>query len=356
MWNKPAYRPLFWALLLSLLVHWALIGRLPAWLAWDEESSIPIEVKLVQVPPPAARPAATPPAKKSPPKPKRKPPAPAPLPPAEKEISPVPAPAANPPREAEAMLPADSVAEVPGSVPELAPEPVAVVPEIAEAESPAPDEEAPAAPPPRHVEIEYQIVRKGGVAGAERHSYQVGEDGRYRLRSIAEPKGLLALALSDLVQQSEGTVTEHGLKPDTFLYQYGKNPDKAQKATFDWQSNTLVLEVGSRRQTVPLAEGVQDLMSFMYQFMFVPPLQEMQLAITNGKRLKTYAYGFEGEETLETRMGQLRCLHIGRSSADGEEKTELWLAADYHYLPVKISKTEKDGTVTERIASRLQLE
>lgn len=357
MWNKPAYRPLFWALLLSLLVHWALFGRLTAWLEWDEESSIPIEVKLVQVPPPAARPAAAPPAAKTPPpKPKRKPPAPAPLPPVEKVISPVPAPAASPPPEADDTLPADSVAEAPAPVPELAPEPVAVVPEIAEAEPSAPDEEEPAAAPPRHVEIEYQIVRKGGVAGAEHHRYQVSEDGHYRLHSLAEPKGLLALALSDLVQQSEGTVTAHGLRPDTFLYQYGKNPDKAQKATFDWQSNTLVMEAGSRRQTVPLAEGVQDLMSFMYQFMFVPPLQEMQLAITNGKRLKTYAYGFEGEETLDTRMGQLRCLHIGRSSADGEEKTELWLAADYHYLPVKISKTEKDGTVTERIASRLQLE
>ena len=103
-------------------------------------------------------------------------------------------------------------------------------------------------------------------------------------------------------------------------------------------------------------DGAQDLMSFMYQFMFVPPLQEMQLAITNGKRLKTYAYGFDGEETLQTPFGEVRCLHIGRAGGDGEEKTDLWLAADYHYLPVKISKTEKDGTVLERIATRLQVE
>jgi hypothetical protein len=105
-----------------------------------------------------------------------------------------------------------------------------------------------------------------------------------------------------------------------------------------------------------LREGVQDLMSFMYQFMYTPPLEQMQLSITNGKRLKTYDYGFEGEELLQTPMVTLRCIHISHSSDDGEEKTEIWLAADYHYLPVKISKTEKDGTLTERIATRLQIE
>ena len=79
------------------------------------------------------------------------------------------------------------------------------------------------------MEIEYRILRKGGVAGVERHRYLASEDGRYTLTSIAEPKGLLALALSDLNQKSEGVVTEQGLKPAAFIYRYGKNPDKAYK-------------------------------------------------------------------------------------------------------------------------------
>jgi hypothetical protein len=254
----------------------------------------------------------------------------------------VPAPASSPP-VTESPPP---VAEVP--VPAPAPPEQDIPP-------PLPEEE-PAPAPPHQVEIDYQIWRKGSVAGLERHRYKVDEDGRYTLQSTAEPKGLLALALSDLVQKSEGVVTERGLRPTSFLYQYGRNADKAQKAIFDWQTSKLTLETGTRRQTVELPDGAQDLMSFMYQFMFAPPLQEMQLTITNGKRLKTYAYGFDGEETVETRMGQIRSLHIGRSSDDGEEKTELWLATDYHYLPVKIRKTEKDGTVLERIATRLQTE
>jgi hypothetical protein len=55
-------------------------------------------------------------------------------------------------------------------------------------------------------------------------------------------------------------------------------------------------------------------------------------------------------------MGALRTWHIAKSAADGDEKTELWLAVDYRYLPVKIRQTDKDGTVTEQIATRFLLE
>lgn len=352
MWNKRAYRPLFWALLLSLLAHFVLIGHL-SWFEWDRPAGIPIMVELASAPLPVAVPPRVV-AQARKPKPVARPELikPPPSPPVEAAAPDIP----DSPPVVESPLP---MQETPVAIPlpeTEEPAPGAVTPLAQEDDAAVLSAEEARPSPPHHVEIEYRIMRKGGAAGVERHSYQVREDGSYSLSSIAEPKGLLALALSDLVQKSEGVVTGHGLRPTTFIYQYGKNPDKAQKATFDWQANTLVMETGLRRQAVPLAEGVQDLMSFMYQFMFVPPLEVMQLAITNGKRLKTYAYGFEGEETLETRMGALRCLRIARSGSDGEEKTELWLAADYHYLPVKISKTEKDGTVTERIASRLQAE
>jgi len=361
MWNKRAYRPLLWALLISLVVHLALIARV-SWFEWSKPIGVPIMVELAPTLLPkaplqkAAMPVNKPKSSKPAPIAQPKPVEPSssePPPQAEPEVPPVSE--ALPVAGLPLPMPETPVAVVPMLEREM-PAPIAMIPVGGEgADLPQPSEEALPAPP-SHVEIEYRILRKGGVAGVERHSYLAGEDGRYVLTSIAEPKGLVALVLSDLTQKSEGTVTEQGLKPATFIYRYGKNPDKAQRATFNWETGKLLMETGSRRQEVPLTDGVQDLMSFMYQFMFVPPLQEMQLAITNGKRLKTYAYGFDGEETLQTPFGEVRCLHIGRSSDDGEEKTDLWLAADYHYLPVKISKTEKDGTVLERIATRLQVE
>ncbi len=345
-------RRLLLAFLLSALVHVWMVGGLEGWLPDMEPSgSTPIRVELapLSVPSPAAKPMtakAAEPTTPAPPKAATKP--------VQQEAAIEP----EPDRPSELPVPSPvGMAEPPA--PEVAPpSPSPAPPPVAAAVEPEPPEAPEPAPRvPARVAIDYQILRKGGVAGVEHHSYQAGEDGRYELTSLAEAKGLLALAVSDLLQRSEGQVTPSGLRPSSYLYQYGKNTDKAQKATFDWQGGTLVMEVGSRRrQTAELHEGTQDLMSFMYQFMFVPPLQEMRLAVTNGKKLKIYHYGFEGEETLETVMGALRTLRIGKSGSDGEEKTEIWLAADYHYLPVKISKTEKDGTVTERIATRLQIQ
>lgn len=206
--------------------------------------------------------------------------------------------------------------------------------------------------PPTFVETDFAVT-KGGTKGVMHNSYQVLPDGSYVLKSEVEAKGWASLFLGKLKQQSEGMVTERGLKPSQYFYQYGDNTDKTQRASFDWQAGKLTMQNGKKIKTAPLVEGAQDFLSFMYQFMFVPPLEQMQLSIANGKKLGTYDYGFEGEETLSTKMGELRTVHIFRSRADSDEKTELWLALDYHYLPVKVRQTEKDGSVIEQIATRI---
>ena len=184
-------------------------------------------------------------------------------------------------------------------------------------------------------------------------SYQFKPDGSYLLKSVAEAKGLAAFVLSKLTQVSEGVVTERGLKPSRYIYQYGKNKDKSRRAIFDWSAGTLTMEAGKKIHAEDLVEGTQDFLSVMYQFMFVPPLEQMQLAVTDGKKLGHHVYSFEGEETLKTRMGMLRTLHIAKTNADNDRKIDLWLAMDYRHIPVKMRFTEKDGSVIEQTATRI---
>ena len=184
-------------------------------------------------------------------------------------------------------------------------------------------------------------------------SYQFKPDGSYLLKSVAEAKGLAAFVLSKLTQVSEGVVTERGLKPSSYIYQYGKNKDKSRRATFDWSAGMLTMEAGKKIHAEDLVEGTQDFLSVMYQFMFVPPLEQMQLAVTDGKKLGHHVYSFEGEETLKTKMGMLRTLHIAKTNADNDRKIDLWLAMDYRHIPVKMRFTEKDGSVIEQTATRI---
>jgi hypothetical protein len=113
------------------------------------------------------------------------------------------------------------------------------------------------------------------------------------------------------------------------------------------------LRTEKSEKTEKLETGTQDLLSFMYQFMFTPPLASNAINITNGKTLRNYNYRFEGEEIIYSKIGALNAIHLIKASANNEEKTELWLASDYKNLPIKIRKTEKNGSVIEQVITSI---
>ena len=168
---------------------------------------------------------------------------------------------------------------------------------------------------------------------------------RYTISSVAEASGLFSLfASGKFIQESRGEITPAGLRPANYRVERGKGgAGKTDTAEFDWNAMTLTLASGGSKQTLKLPEGTQDLLSFMYQLAFAPPQSSaVKLQMTNGRKLDSYAY-WVVEEALETPMGVLNTLHLGKHREEGEKDTEVWLAADYHYLPVKISQIDKDG-------------
>jgi len=207
----------------------------------------------------------------------------------------------------------------------------------------------------QYVETEFEVFRGGDTspAGTANITLNLNKRGTYQINSTTQAKGLVSLFFEPLVQKSEGVVTENGLTPNFFSYEYGK--DKTQTASFAWSDNILLLHTAKGDKTEKLIAGTQDLLSFMYQFMFKPPLESMQVTITNGKNLRTYTYSFEGEETIKTKLGELKTVHLLKAGSD-EEKTELWLGLDYQYLPVKIRKTEKNGSVIEQTITNISTE
>ena len=192
------------------------------------------------------------------------------------------------------------------------------------------------------------------VNGRAQITYELLAKGeQYKIKSLIQAKGLVSLVVPDLLQTSDGFLDVNGLKPAHYLYKFGDKKNKTFSADFNWSDKKLNLHSEKGDQTFDLQDGTQDLLSFMYQFMFVPPLQNMQLNITNGKKLGVYDYTFEGEETLTTRLGEIKTIHILRSAPEGEKKTELWLALDYQHVPVKIRETNGDGKVYELLITNL---
>ena len=335
LWERAGYRWLAVALLLSTLLHLTLIARF--YFNLNDLGSEPLVIKAQLVAPPA---------KSSPPKPVAKPQA-------KRKALAKPAPSVQPHLASQpeaASLPIDTPAVSNGL------EEVAII-------QPDVEEEAINANAYHYVEAKYDVRTDvaakfdSGAAGKAAMEYQLLPDGsHYQLRSVIEASGLASLFIPNLLQTSDGVLVRSGLQPQHYLYQFGSKKNKTFSADFDWPNQKLRLHSASEDRLVDLPEGAQDLLSFMYQFMFVAPLQNMQITVTNGKKLGIYDYSFEGEEIVPTKMGNLNTFHILRRSAEGDDKTELWLALDYQHVPVKIRKTEKEGKVYELLITSLKTE
>jgi len=351
-WQATSYRRLAIALVLSLLLHLFLIGKFYFKLPDLNEERHVIEARLVLPKPVKAKSpvVATPIVKPDvlpapPPQPKEMPAEDAPLAPeALSQAQAVPT-----PQPAEPLPPSDAV--VSNVEPDVADNQIEETGLIVNKN------------PYKYVETEFDVYTdkepklSSNPAGKAEMLFQILPNGeQYQIKSLVQLKGLAALFIPDLIQTSDGYLDRAGLLPVHYLYQFGDKKNKTYSADFDWESKKINLHSEKGDQKLALAEGTQDLLSFMYQFMFVAPLQNMQLSITNGKKIGVYEYSFEGEETIATKMGDLNTIHILRMAAEGEKKTELWLALDYQYVPVKIRETEKDGNVFELLATSLKAE
>jgi len=336
------HKILLLAIVCSAVLHTLLLSGFSITLPESDEDHQFLDARLVNLPP-AKKIQATPAPKVSKPKPEHKIAAKN-----NQETKPASAHDINPIAEPIQNTPPDSA-------PQPVTEPAAAIAEAADTAASQDSGIEQLATPYQHVETEFE-VRRGtdtSAIGSTRVSFNIESNGTYAINSTTEAKGLVSLFFNPLIQKSEGAVAAHGLKPNFYSYEYGKN--KKQTASFAWSDGLVLLHTNKADKTEKLPAGTQDLLSFMYQFMFKPPLDNMEISIANGKTVRTYTYSFEGEEVINTKLGKLKTLHILKAGNE-EEKTEIWLGIDYQYLPVKIRKTEKNAETIEQTVTKISTE
>jgi hypothetical protein len=298
------------------------------------------------------------------------------------EIPPLPPPAKSAPvkKQTVAAAPQRVISDTLNPFPLLTPAPEApVIAESSEAvqtETPAPApapvviaDAAPSTFMPERAAIK-SLPRRGRIAYALYMGTQKFEVARtvqswetsadtYKLESTTGTSGLVSVFRSERrVFRSAGRMTEHGLRPENFVSSRIRSSQTDESvARFDWDKNSITLGSGAAQRSAALPAGSQDILSFMYQLALAPPLPgRVQIPITNGTRFENYALDVMAEETLETPMGSIRTLPVKQVRRDGGESMEIWLAADYRYLPVRIRFIGRDGTPTgEQIVTEINI-
>ncbi len=172
------------------------------------------------------------------------------------------------------------------------------------------------------------------------------QDGAYLLASTAESTGLLELLWPQRLRYvSRGKITRRGMQPELFeasRLRRGKN--EVSQARFDWGAGSLSYGYARNPKSAPLPADAQDLVSFIFQYVLAPPVPgRYRVPIASGSRFETYDIEVSAEESIETPLGTLRTLPIRQRPRPGEGSLEIWLAADYRYLPVRIRHYDRKG-------------
>jgi len=193
------------------------------------------------------------------------------------------------------------------------------------------------AAPPQRVEVGYQLARNGTVVAEV--SDRLEHDGKtYKLAETWKGKGIFSLK-GEATRSSTGTVAADGLRPRRFEDKRSGRDTKHHE--FDASSNAPALQR-------------QDRLSFIWNFAFAPPREAVSVTVADGKGISNYVYQPAGRERVKTPAGEFDGLKLVKKNKEGDgRRTEIWLAADKHYLPVRIAIVEKDGTRIEQVAVKI---
>lgn len=164
------------------------------------------------------------------------------------------------------------------------------------------------------------------------------EGSGYQLESSIEANGLFAL-VGALRQSSRGEVTAQGLQPAFFSIKRGDGV--ADTASFNRDSNELKVFARGENKVMPLLPRLQDTLSFLFQLPYeLRALKKsndrLNVVVSNARKVYRHEFVQVGEETLQTKMGALKTVHLKSEAANPEDVYEVWLAPENFYLPVKL--------------------
>jgi len=214
---------------------------------------------------------------------------------------------------------------------------------------------AAASSPPQSVSASYDLFRNGVQVAVMNETFEAKGD-QYRIVSDTRAVGLLALFQRQPVRVvSAGRLTASGLQPLHFEGKRSEDDARRVRGEFDWEAGQLTIEHGGQTEKLPLPRGTQDRLSLLYQLMFlVPGKQQMEIAMTNGRKLGHYQYTVQPGTDIDTPLGRMTTLHVVRQHKPDENGAEVWVSPQHRFLPVKVLLDE-DGTRYEQVITRLEI-
>lgn len=208
---------------------------------------------------------------------------------------------------------------------------------------------------PASLSISYALTSAFADGHAE---YEWTRDGdNYRIHGEAQAEGFFTLFLEGrIVQETRGTVTPEGLRPDRFVE---RRPNAGEEGLeFDWKQRQVTFELGEKKKTSPFSGNTVDWLSMIFQLAHVPPKPRgdtLEMAVFTQRKMYAFKLKVLGVEEIDIPMGRLSALHLRHvDEKNANEVVDVWLGVDQHYLPVKMRyPVAKNRLMVEQAATRV---
>ena len=354
------YRVAAAAVLVSALVHAAVMLGVPQHLSNIDDDKPPLYEATLQAvdtdAPPRATPAPPPapvsrPRRASSPHPRSRiaPPAPPPV-----EIpSPLAPLAQEPVLPGPAMLAqAPTIPEPRAPGPQMSPERIALAQPAVPVRSLEPPPFPVEALPPR-ITIDYKLTSALADGTA---TYRWSRDGdSYRVDAEAEAQGFFALFLEGrILQESRGTMTSAGLRPERFSERKPGGPPEGLE--FDWVGRQVTFDRNGEKKTTALTDNTVDWLSMIFQLAHTPPTsQAFDMQVFTQRRMYKFHLNVLGVEDIDIPLGKVRAQHLRHVDPENpNEVVDVWLGVDQHYLPVKLRfPVARNRLMVDQVATKI---
>lgn len=196
---------------------------------------------------------------------------------------------------------------------------------------------------PKDAELHYSVTYGGLPAGTAALAWRQDSSHQYQmslqLRPVIGPR---------LSYFSQGTMTAHGLRPDAFYAE--RSGKRREQAKFDHIANTIHFgkDLEKNEQLDLYAQDVLSVSFYLAQLGKKPPSQSFQ--VTTGKKTYRNQVRIKGDKALTLGAKKIPVFVLESRDPDGD-KTEFWLAPDWHNLPLRIIRTDKGKTIDQRLSA-----
>lgn len=181
---------------------------------------------------------------------------------------------------------------------------------------------------------------------------------KYVLQSAAKSSGFISVFKNSQIRYlSQGLIRANTLLPNAFSSYRDKNKKPNEQAAFDWVGGRLAYGKDGETKIVAIKPMAQDAISFVYQAMALLPFKApVTLQITTGKKVEEYTLESAGEEHIDVPFAdELRTLHIRTRPQNDGERTDIWFASDYQFVPVKIRQITSQGDLLEQTLTHMNI-